>query len=196
MEKRKKEGEQTKQRIADKAKELFSQKGYAATSMEEITEAAQTSKGNIYYHFKSKENLFLYLLEQSMVDWIEKWKMKCAAYSSAKEKLYGIAEHTALEFASPLIKALEEFAGSQLADRELLEKVTEISNLPLFTYREVVEEGMASGEFKQGNVDEITLILSGFLAGVGSYYNGLTQEEMLALYKKSVDIILYGMAAS
>lgn len=196
MKKSKREGEQTKQRIADKAKELFSQKGYAATSMEEITEAAQTSKGNIYYHFKSKENLFLYLLEQSMMDWIEKWNMKSTAYSSAKEKLYGIAEHTALDFAGPLIKALEEFAGSQLADKLLLEKANEIGMLPLHSFRSVIEEGMASGEFKQGNVDEMTLILTGFMAGVGSYYHDLTQEELLALYKKSVDIMLYGMAAS
>ncbi len=46
-----------KEVIVDTAKSLFSQKGYDATSMEEIATQAGVPKSLIYYHFKSKEDL-------------------------------------------------------------------------------------------------------------------------------------------
>ena len=68
--------EEIKKEIAYKAERLFSQKGYAATSMEEICEITERSKGSIYYHFKSKEELFLFVVKQHTYDWLEKWNEK------------------------------------------------------------------------------------------------------------------------
>ena len=68
--------EEIKKEIAYKAESLFSQKGYAATSMEEICEITERSKGSIYYHFKSKEELFLFVVKQHTYDWLEKWNEK------------------------------------------------------------------------------------------------------------------------
>ena len=48
----------------------FVQKGYKATSIEDIVAATGSSKGNIYYHFKSKEGLFLYLIDE----WDREWE--------------------------------------------------------------------------------------------------------------------------
>jgi TetR/AcrR family transcriptional repressor of mexJK operon len=45
--------------IAQAATELFIAKGYPATSVDEIAEAARVSKQTVYKHFGSKENLFL-----------------------------------------------------------------------------------------------------------------------------------------
>ncbi|MDN4091886.1 TetR/AcrR family transcriptional regulator [Brevibacillus agri] len=58
MSKRRLDGEKTKQHIVEKATELFSQKGYFATSIEDICQATGASKGSLYYHFKNKEQLF------------------------------------------------------------------------------------------------------------------------------------------
>ncbi len=44
--------------IRDAATTLFLEKGYQATSMDEIAAAAQVSKQTIYTHFESKEKLF------------------------------------------------------------------------------------------------------------------------------------------
>ncbi|MGK9368637.1 TetR/AcrR family transcriptional regulator [Melioribacter sp. Ez-97] len=45
----------TKQLIIDKALELFSEKGFAATTVEDIAKSAGISKGLIYNYFESKE---------------------------------------------------------------------------------------------------------------------------------------------
>lgn len=47
--------------IASIAAELFSTKGYLATSVDDIAEAARISKGNIYYYFRSKAEILYFI---------------------------------------------------------------------------------------------------------------------------------------
>jgi AcrR family transcriptional regulator len=53
----------TRQRLLDEAERLFRERGYAATSLEQIAEAADVTKGAIYGHFASKEDLLLSAIE-------------------------------------------------------------------------------------------------------------------------------------
>lgn len=55
--------ERTRQRLLAQAQRLFRERGYAATSLEQIAEAAEVTKGAIYGHFASKEDLMLSALE-------------------------------------------------------------------------------------------------------------------------------------
>lgn len=55
--------ERTRQRLLAQAQRLFRERGYAATSLEQIAEAAEVTKGAIYGHFVSKEDLMLSALE-------------------------------------------------------------------------------------------------------------------------------------
>jgi AcrR family transcriptional regulator len=59
--------EATKQHILEAASQLFSQSGYDAAGVAEICKAAGISKGAFYYHFPSKQAVFLALLDQ----WLE-----------------------------------------------------------------------------------------------------------------------------
>ena len=55
--------ERTRQRLLAEAQRLFRERGYAATSLEQIADAAEVTKGAIYGHFASKEDLMLSALE-------------------------------------------------------------------------------------------------------------------------------------
>ena len=61
---RTREPEGTRNRILDAALNIFSNKGYHDTRMDEIVDASHTSKGAIYFHFPNKERLFLALVDQ------------------------------------------------------------------------------------------------------------------------------------
>lgn len=50
--------------ILDAALKLFSQRGYGATSVRDIAEAAGVSTGNVYHQFPDKETIFRSLLDQ------------------------------------------------------------------------------------------------------------------------------------
>jgi AcrR family transcriptional regulator len=54
----------SQRQILDAALKLFSHRGYGATSVDDIADAAGTSKGNIYHHFPDKESIFRALLNQ------------------------------------------------------------------------------------------------------------------------------------
>lgn len=67
----------TRERILEAAVRVFSHKGYHDTRVDEIVEESQTSKGAVYFHFPSKEQIFLALvdefaglLEQKLLDTI------------------------------------------------------------------------------------------------------------------------------
>jgi TetR/AcrR family transcriptional regulator, transcriptional repressor for nem operon len=57
-------GERTRERIMDIAYESIVQKGFAATSIEELVEAAGITKSGFFYHFKDKNDLARQLLER------------------------------------------------------------------------------------------------------------------------------------
>src|SRR5579875_2600116 len=57
--------ERTRQRLLEEAQRLFRERGYAATSLEQIAEAAEVTKGAIYGHFSSKEDLLLSALDEA-----------------------------------------------------------------------------------------------------------------------------------
>ena len=56
--------EQTRARILDAALNIFSNKGYHDTRLDEIVDESRTSKGSIYFYFPNKERLFLALVDQ------------------------------------------------------------------------------------------------------------------------------------
>ena len=56
----------TKRKIFETSMRLFSEKGYDATSIEEITATVGVAKGTLYYHFTSKEEIFNFLVEEGM----------------------------------------------------------------------------------------------------------------------------------
>ncbi|MGB9627771.1 MAG: TetR/AcrR family transcriptional regulator, partial [Thermodesulfobacteriota bacterium] len=54
----------TEERILQSAMRLFLERGYHGTSIEEITQAAGLTKGALYWHFKSKEDLLKRIIKE------------------------------------------------------------------------------------------------------------------------------------
>jgi AcrR family transcriptional regulator len=53
----------TRQRIVEAALDVFAKKGYHEATMDEIASVSQVSKGGLYFHFPSKQDLFLALAD-------------------------------------------------------------------------------------------------------------------------------------
>lgn len=56
----------TKRKIFETSMKLFAEKGYDATSIEDITSEVGVAKGTLYYHFSSKEEIFNFLIDEGM----------------------------------------------------------------------------------------------------------------------------------
>jgi AcrR family transcriptional regulator len=58
--------EATRRRILDAAACVFTSKGYVATRLTDIAQAARMQAGSLYYHFESKEQIFEEVLDTGM----------------------------------------------------------------------------------------------------------------------------------
>lgn len=56
--------QRSRRQVLDAALDLFSHRGYRATSVREIAENAGVSTGNVYHHFPDKEGIFRALLDE------------------------------------------------------------------------------------------------------------------------------------
>ncbi len=186
------QGEKTKRHIAGTARDLFEQQGYGATSMEAIATAATVSKGNIYYHFKSKEDLFLYIYETACDEWRESWRQIAATVKTAREKLYRLADFYAIESQSAMTVVANEFA-TQNQNPEITAKLLVLLKKDDPVFREILAEGMERGEFRSYPLEALTSILASFFYGLGIevYMEGM--EAYLDLQKTAVDFILQGL---
>jgi len=62
-----KKGEQTRERILTEATEVFNRQGIAATTINDLLKATETTKGNLYFHFSSKEEVGLEVLHRAQI---------------------------------------------------------------------------------------------------------------------------------
>jgi AcrR family transcriptional regulator len=62
----------TKRALLDVAQDLFTEHGYAATSLDAIAAGAQVTKGALYHHFANKKELYEAVLEDVEQELVEK----------------------------------------------------------------------------------------------------------------------------
>lgn len=186
------QGEKTKQHIAKEGRVLFERQGYAATSMDALARAAGVSKGNIYYHFKGKEDLFLYIYEASCAEWRLRWRQSVEGVTSATEKLYRLAEAYAAEAQSAIATVAAEFS-IQNRSQEITDRLIEIMKDDYPVFRQLLAEGIAKGEFQEQPLDELTSIVVGFIYGLGTeiYLKGM--EAYLAMQRPAIHLLLTGL---
>jgi len=60
--------EETHQLLVSVARQLFTERGYAATSIEDIIQAAGVARGALYHHFSGKDALFRAVYEAVQAD--------------------------------------------------------------------------------------------------------------------------------
>jgi len=62
---------QNRQRIMDAALEVFSTYGYRGSTVAQIADTANMSKANLLYYFRSKNDIYLSLLEATLSEWLQ-----------------------------------------------------------------------------------------------------------------------------
>src|ERR1700680_5052115 len=58
--------QEPRQEILRTAARLFQQQGYHATSMSDVAAALKLSKGGLYHHFQSKDEILFHLMSHAM----------------------------------------------------------------------------------------------------------------------------------
>jgi AcrR family transcriptional regulator len=162
--------EQTKAFIIEKAAPLFNKKGYAGTSLNDMTEATKLSKGSIYGNFANKDEVALAVFDYNLskVDLI--LRQELANYTTAKEKLlvYGkvYTDFTEYPFPPGGCPVLNTAIESDDTHPALRKKVTDAINAWKKQITGIIEMGIKSKEFKEGiDTEQIALTIIALIEG-------------------------------
>jgi len=120
----KEEAAETRQQILDTALDVFSRKGYSRTTFVDIAAPIGLTKGAVYWHFKSKTDLLVALIEECLIRKIGRVDDpgKIAPTLDALRNCYvGSAKHV---LSDPLLRKFEFFINFQIEwSEELMAEV-------------------------------------------------------------------------
>jgi len=147
---------EARERLLGAALELFTQRGYAATSVREICLAASVTKPVLYYYFKSKEGLYLQLMEDCYSQF-EALLAELDSFSgSVRQRVIHFCEavFTTSVQQLPLVKLIYSiyYGTPQGAPAFNLEQYYDRM---LLVISALIQEGISTGELKPGNVDDM-----------------------------------------
>lgn len=141
-------GENTKREICQAAAKLFSKKGYKDVSMQDICNATGLSKGGLYGHFGSKEEILFQLIskEKRVFEDIEQGKSAVEVL----ENLLRVYREDLEQSVESMAYALFEYAsmgnGYALDSGNAEDKQY---------WHKLVEYGVSTGEFNDVNPDVV-----------------------------------------
>ena len=137
--------------ILQSAEDVFVEKGYYETSMEEIATRVGIAKGTVYLHFASKEALVAALVTRDMEIFLEEFESLLASEQTARAKLEALLK----SMYTGLRRRRIQFLSSVTNGRDIRCLLPEHSNrihelwLQLASkVADILEEGKAAGEFK------------------------------------------------
>lgn len=138
-----------RQRLLDAALQLFSTKGYAATSVRELVEAAGVTKPVLYYYFKNKEGLYLALMGDALGSFYQVAEQALAAPGSVRERICGYCTALLDIFVERLAVARLIFAIFYGPPQGAPHIDFEASFSTMLAHMEqLVSEGISTGEFR------------------------------------------------
>jgi len=152
--------------IIEAAIQVFSQKGYHYTKMEEIAVAAGIGKGTIYEYFASKLQLLQDIMERSFCIYNESMAAEINQTLSFEEKIKMLVQghfkfcHENKEL-TRIIFWDTEIMDEELRDWACQKRVQKEQHL-----QALIEAGISSGEIREVDSKMLTLVISGIFGAI------------------------------
>ncbi len=185
----------TRDEILEAAAQIFSQKGFHGTSMQDIAQAVNLQKASLYHHVSSKQELLVGVLDQALDLLIEKMHHVMQQPLAPDDKLrlaievylLTMLEHR--DLASVLLlehRSLEpEFRSRHIPRRDRFESL----------WRDLILEGKSQGIFNCADVSLISRALLGTLNWTITWYRPEGQLSPTQIAHQIAELYLFGLLA-
>jgi TetR/AcrR family transcriptional regulator len=151
-----------RQRLLAAATDLFTRKGYAATTVREIVGAAGVTKPVLYYYFRNKEGIYLELMREAFSRLDELIAGSVGDRGSATQKLLRLCDRTYTLFMENVKVARVMYSiyygphqGAPFFDFDAYHLKFQQA------VRGLIQEGIRNGEFRKGNPEDMTWAVLG-----------------------------------
>lgn len=169
----------TKRKIFETSMRLFAEKGYDATSIEEITANVGVAKGTLYYHFASKEEIFEFLIEEGVKLLKNSIEIKTEKLENSLDKIKAIVLieiKVLVKYEDFMTIVLSEIWGS--GPRSVLCKKYIFEYIQMI--EQIVEDGINKKEIIDGDKNVIASGIFGFTCS-SLIYRMRTDKEINVL---------------
>ena len=185
---RNKHPEQTRERIIAAAAELFVENGYEQTSIQDILDTTGLSKGGLYHHFKSKEQILEAVMERR-IQYVGKrfHELICdTPGENAKEKLKKILAQLA---ADSKIHTLDQALASQIDPHFVVNGIQTCIRQDAPIIAELIKEGNRDGSLQTEQPDlcaDVFLMLLNYWANPVLFHRNREETDIRLRYLQSM----------
>lgn len=161
-----------KEKILEAALLCFNKKGYHKTSIDDIALNGKISKGGIYYHFKSKEELFLKLFNFRLNRYTEQLKAYIQEESDPVKRIRILIQKWGLILKEneDFFKFCMEFSSMGAREKEIRKEMTSFYRSSVEIFRQIIEDGISIGEFENIDAEKIARLIYFLSHGVFSTF--------------------------
>jgi AcrR family transcriptional regulator len=150
------------QELLAAAIDLFVERGFASTRLEDVARRAGVSKGTLYLYFENKEELFKAVVRNSIVPVIGDAESSVAEFEGHSAELLRSVlmawwDRIGANKVSGIIKLVTAEAGN-FPELGMFYQ-TEVINRGMRMISSMLERGIARGEFRPVNVAQVTQVL-------------------------------------
>lgn len=196
----------TRRRILDAAADAFMRRSYAEITVDDLAHRIGATKGLIYYHFRSKFDVFLAVYRSGMDQVFADVQPAAERGDSARERLHAMSvEHlvnlmTYLGYHHVVHRGVRDQASTALteAQREALAGLNELRQAYETLFRNVVEDGITDGSLDVDDPQLATRVLLGGLNAVDAWFQKREDQPhvaLVALAEQIVHVLLNGLTA-
>jgi len=183
----------TKRKIFETSMKLFAEKGYDATSIEEITATVGVAKGTLYYHFSSKEEIFNFLIEEGIKLLQNSVDIKTSKRNNYIDKIKAIVLiqiKIVAKYEDIITIILSQFLGNE-------ERHKKCQNL-VFEYigqiEKIVQQGIEKGEIKNGDTRVTASEIYGLICSTLVYKKREGENmDIMKLYYEYENTVINGL---
>jgi AcrR family transcriptional regulator len=178
--------QQTRERLLSAALEVFEERGYAESSLEEISERAGYTRKAVYSNFSGKSELLLEIVEQRFQSHIERIEAVLDEETSTEHKTIDVgsmfADYLSQERAWG--KLFHEFCSVASRDENIGSRFR-----ACFRARKQIIVRLVESEVRRRGI-ELTTPVERLVMGVFALFTGLSVEKMID--PEEVDQALFG----
>lgn len=192
-------GEITREALLDVAWGFFRHKGYANTSLRDVVATLGIKVPAIYYHFKSKDELFAEATSRHLGLWLDQHQRLGSGCTASERIWLFVALHVMLQFvpgqSNTSGHSAEGITGLiKIIGKEHKKTVVSGARLLFDRARGIVAEGVASGEFGKVSVTPATFALFGISHHVTTWFhpNGAMSIEDVAIINADLAVSMLG----
>lgn len=178
--------------VLQAAAQLFNERGFHATSLDDIAARLNVSKPTLYYYVKNKDEILLQCVQQGLRMTLDGIEASRRAGGNAVDQLSACmaayARVVTMDFGMCLIRVGDEQLPPD-SRKELRRLKSEIDH----AFRRLVAQGVAEGSIQPCDPKLTAFVIAGALSWIGRWYQPDGEHTPEEIARQCIDTLLGGV---